>query len=96
MINAVFDETHDQHEASASGYSGKTLQDRIVGSANLIQAAAAGHHDYGKRLQEIPAQGAPDRADEGVTEKSEAIFFSGGRDKMRTKNARENLNSKIG
>jgi len=50
MINAVFDEPHGQHEASASGYSGKTLQDGIVGSGDLIQAAAAGHHGYGKRL----------------------------------------------
>ncbi len=55
MINAVFGETHDQHEAPAGGYSGKTLQDRIVGSGNLIQVAAAGHHGCGKRLQEIPA-----------------------------------------
>jgi hypothetical protein len=72
------------------------LQDRIVGSANLIQAATAGHQGYRKRLQEIPAQRAPDRADERVTEKSETVLFSSSRDKMRTKNARDNLSNKIG
>jgi hypothetical protein len=59
MINAVFDETHDQHEASASGYSGKTLQDRIVGSGNLIQAAAAGHQGYGSVCRKYPLKAPP-------------------------------------
>jgi hypothetical protein len=60
MINAVFDETHDQHQASARRYSGETLQHRVVDGGNLIQAAAAGDQSDGERLQEIAAQGAAD------------------------------------
>lgn len=96
MINAVFDETYDQHEAPAGRDAGKALQNCIVGRGNIVQAAAAGHHGHGKRLQEIATQGAADEAYEHVTEKSKAVFFGGRRGKKRTENARDNLNDKIG
>jgi hypothetical protein len=96
MIDAVFDKTHDQHQASARCYSGEALQHRIVDGSNLIQAAAAGDQGDGERLQEIAAQGAADCADEGVTQKSEAMLARGGCREMRANNAGENLNNKIG
>lgn len=96
MIDAVFNKTHDQHQASARRYSGEALQHRIVDGSNLIQAAAAGDQSDGERLQEIAAQRAPDGADEGVAQKSEAMLARGNCREMRANNARENLNNKIG
>jgi hypothetical protein len=96
MINAVLDKTYHQHQASARRYAGEALQDRIVDGANLIEAAAARDEGDGERLQKIAAEGAADSADEGVTQKSEAMFARGSRREMRAENARENLNNKIG
>jgi phage gp46-like protein len=96
MINAVLDKTYHQHQASARRYAGEALQHRIVDGADHIQAAAARDQSDGKRLQEVAAEGAADGADEGVTQKSEAMFARGRRREMRAENARENLNNKIG
>jgi hypothetical protein len=96
MINAVLDKTYHQHQASARRYACEALENRIVDGANLIQAAAARDQSDGKRLQEIAAQPAANGTDEGVTQKSEAMFARGRRREMRAENARENLNNKIG
>jgi len=68
LLDAVLDKTHDQHQAAAGREPGEALQDGIVGGADLIQAAARRHHGHRKFLQEVAAQGAGDRADDGVTE----------------------------
>ena len=62
LLDAVFDKTHDQHQASARRESGETLQDGIVGGVDLVQAAARRHHGHRQPLQEVAAQGAGDRA----------------------------------
>ena len=67
LLNAVFDKTDDQRQASAGGEPGEGLQNDIIGGVDLIQAAAGGDHGDGKLLQESAAQRAADRTDEGVT-----------------------------
>jgi hypothetical protein len=47
-------------------------------------------------LQEITAQGAPDQACDGVTEKSEAVLLGSTRHEMRAQNTRDYLNDEIG
>lgn len=96
MINAVLDKTYDQRQASARRDAGEALQHRIVDRANLIQAAAARDQSDGERLQEVAAQRTADGADQGVTQKSEAVLARGRCREMRAENARENLNNKIG
>jgi hypothetical protein len=96
MINAVLDETYRQHQASARRDAGESLQDRVVDSANLIQATVTRDQGDGERLQEIAAESAADGADQGVTEKSEAMFVRGGCREMRAENAGNNLNDEIG
>lgn len=95
MISAVLDETYDQHQASARRYAGEALQNRIVDGANLVQAAATRDQRDGKRLQEVAAEGTADGADQGVTQKSEAVLPGGRRREMRAENACKNLNNKI-
>src|ERR1700693_3434098 len=96
MLNAVLDEAHDQHQAAARGYSSKALQHGIIGGGELVQTAVGRHHGYSKLLQEIATQGASDRADQGVTDKPEAVLPGGRRRKMRAKNAGDDLNNEVG
>src|ERR1700723_1528205 len=96
LFNAVFDKTHDQHQASARREPGEALQDGIVGGVDLIQAAAGRYHGHRKLLQEVTAQRTPDETSEGVTEKSEAMLLGGARDKMRAQHTGDNLNDEIG
>ena len=74
MIDAVLDKTYHQRQASARRYAGEALQNRVVDRANLVEAAAGRDQGDRERLQEIAAEGAADGADEGVTQKSEAMF----------------------
>ena len=96
MIHAVLDKTYRQHQASARRYAGEALQNRVVDRANLVEAAAGRDQGDRERLQEIAAEGAADGADEGVAEKSEAMFARGSCCEMRAENAGKNLNNKIG
>jgi hypothetical protein len=95
MINAVFNKTHDQRQASARRYAGEALQNCVVDGPDHIQAAATRDQRDGKRLQEVAAEGAADGADESVAQKSEVMFARGSRREMRAENACKNLNNKI-
>src|ERR1700722_11968478 len=96
MLNAVLDEAYDQHQTAARRDSGKALQHGIIGGGELVQTAVGRHHGYSKPLQEIATQGASDRADEGVTDKSETVLLGGRRRKVCAKYAGDYLNNKIG
>ena len=77
FVDGVPAETHDQHQTTAHAGSGEALKNDVLGGCRFIQAAAAGHHGHGKRLQKVAAAGAADEADKRMADKAEAVLPGG-------------------
>jgi hypothetical protein len=68
----------------------------LLDHRGFVETAARRHHGAGESLQEAAAQGATERAHEGVTERTKIMLLGGGRGRKPTEDPGDDLDYEVG